>query len=300
MLSSIVNKFNFKRFDWSTRHVLHLPQLNTDPDGKFSVLSMLCKRDLYQYLVAIRSLFQYAKPKHVIIVNDGSLGTPEIAKIINACPSAKIVPIQNYRVEGLPCGGCWERIVAVSEFSKHEYIVQMDADTLFMSTPVEMIDAIAQNRSFALPTDSGTVVKTAAECLAFAEKRKGEGVSHIQIDAEASLGIMGDVQMVKYIRACAGFAGYAPGTLTLQKLLEVSTKYHALFGDRWYDWGTEQFASNYILANDDSVFVLPIAKYDSVDKFKAELVFVHFIGCFRFDKGIYVNSAQRLINLWKI
>lgn len=295
MLSRIVNKFNFKRFDWSTRHVLELPALNTDPGGNFSVLSMLCKRDLFQYLVAIRSLFQYATPKQVIIVNDGSLGSFEIEKIHNACPSANIVPIHNYRVDGLPRGGCWERIVAVSEFSKHEYIVQMDADTLFRGMPIEMIEAIHQNRSFALPTDSGTEVKTAADCIAFAEKRKLDGVFHIQIDAEASLGIMGDVKSVKYIRACAGFAGYAPGTLTIEKLREVSNKYHGLFGERWYDWGTEQFTSNFILANDKSLSVLPIEKYDSVDKFKEQLVFVHFIGCFRFDKGIYIREAKNII-----
>ncbi len=295
MISRIINKLNFKRFDWSTRHVLDLKPLQTDSAANFSVLSMLCKRDLYQYLVAINSLFQYAVPKQVIIVNDGSLGNAEISKIINACPAAKIVPIEDFRIDGLPRGGCWERIVAVSEFSKQEYIVQMDADTLFMSRPDEMINAIAQSRSFALPTESGTEVKNAAECIDFAVKRKQEGVSHIQIDAEASLGIMGDVQTIKYIRACAGFAGYAPGALTLEKLLKVSTGFQSLFKERWNDWGTEQFTSNFILANDSSVYVLPIEKYDSVDKFKPELSFVHFIGCFRFDKGIYVRESCKII-----
>lgn len=295
MISRLKSKLSFKVFDFLTRNVLDLKPLCTDSNANFSILTMLCKRDLYQYLVSIHSLFQYVSPKRVIVVNDGSLLELEIKKLKNACPDIIIVSIADYRVDGLPRGGCWERFVAVSQFCYDDYIVQLDADTLFINNPIEMIDAINKEQSFALPTETGTKIVSAAESILFALRSKATGENHIQIEAEARLDIVGDPNKLRYIRACAGFAGYAPGSVTLNKISEVSDKYNGLFGKRWYEWGTEQFCSNFILANNKSTCVLPIEHYDSVDKFNSNLSFVHFIGCYRFDKGIYFQQAMRVI-----
>lgn len=78
----------------------------------------------------------------------------------------------------------------------------------------------------------------------------------------------------------------------------------ALLGERWYEWGTEQCASNFAVANSPDAVVLPFPAYAS---FGPEAIaragqtkFFHFIGTFRFHAGFFAQEGQKTIELLKI
>jgi hypothetical protein len=70
----------------------------------------------------------------------------------------------------------------------------------------------------------------------------------------------------------------------------------AELGKRWEEWGTEQVASNFLVASSPGGFVLPWPKYccfyDNEDVARSALI--HFIGTWRFRGGVYARLGQRV------
>lgn len=66
---------------------------------------------------------------------------------------------------------------------------------------------------------------------------------------------------------------------------------------KWHEWGSEQVASNFMVANTDNAIVLPVDRYPfwqpCLDINRA--VLIHFFGTFRFIGGMYVRQGLRLI-----
>ena len=76
-------------------------------------------------------------------------------------------------------------------------------------------------------------------------------------------------------------------------------------GDSWTKWGTEQVASNYIIANAHNSKVLSYLKYVCyyppqtwIDHTEANII--HFIGGYRFENGFYAKVANDLIQAIQI
>lgn len=294
-------KFSYLYYDFRVKKWLKKISFITRGQTKnFYLLSLLCKRDVYQYIVAVFSLLRFVSPEKIIIVNDGTLDASDKQILNQYLDDIEFREIEEFRRPELPIGGCWERISAVEEYSQDKYVMQLDADTLFMSIPEVLIEAIDNQQSFCLPTISGVDVANASACIEYARALISSGKRFIQFELEESLGILGNPDEIKYLRACAGLAGYAPKILTKEKLAFISNKYRKAFKGQWDTWGTEQFTSNYILANTDNLVVLPISKYNSVDMYSNELVFVHFIGSHRFKNGYYLDCTQNVINLLSI
>jgi hypothetical protein len=69
----------------------------------------------------------------------------------------------------------------------------------------------------------------------------------------------------------------------------------ALVGrERWREWGSEQCASNYAVANTPGAITLPFPEYTSFhpgcDRERAKMY--HFIGSFRFDDNVFAQLAR--------
>jgi hypothetical protein len=102
----------------------------------------------------------------------------------------------------------------------------------------------------------------------------------------------------KYVRGCGGFAGFAMGDNFRSRIQEFSTSMGAMLGEaKWREWGSQQVASNYIIANRPGSLVLPFPKYAS---FAPELdvhesSFIHFIGSHRFEGNVYVRVGKEVI-----
>lgn len=69
----------------------------------------------------------------------------------------------------------------------------------------------------------------------------------------------------------------------------------ALVGEGWDRWGTEQFASNYMVSNAPNAMVLPHPVYTTPDLINHTTEFVHFIGPLRYSKGIYLQQLQQFL-----
>ena len=101
-----------------------------------------------------------------------------------------------------------------------------------------------------------------------------------------------------YIRACSGFTGFAPKSSTLDSLLSFSQEVQEKIGrDKWYEWGSEQVTSSYIVANSKDSVILPYSHYpyheSGMDCSHAYLL--HFIGEQRFKGGLYLRLSRCVI-----
>ena len=81
-----------------------------------------------------------------------------------------------------------------------------------------------------------------------------------------------------------------------------STLLNQLMGEKlgkdcWGSWGSEQFASNYLVANTDNPMALPFEKYPywapKMNLDQAQLI--HFIGSNRFTSSKYTQVATEAI-----
>lgn len=122
--------------------MLDAPPATIADAGKFVVLTMTCHRDLIQYLVAIKSFTRYASPRKVFVLDDGSLTGRDKETLEKHVPGIEFLAMPDFHSEACPRGGCWERLLAVAELAKHDYVVQMDADTLTRGETPEVLSCV--------------------------------------------------------------------------------------------------------------------------------------------------------------
>ncbi len=130
-----------------------------------------------------------------------------------------------------------------------------------------------------------------------ARKMNPSAKSHVQLVAEANFDKLRDFHSLRYVRGCAGFAGFARRSFTPEFVEAISRQMHAAIGDKWAEWGSEQVMSNIVVANIAQAVVLPHPKYADCQKMKAgQTAFIHFIGSCRFNGGIYAKRGVSVID----
>jgi hypothetical protein len=285
------NLFNFR-----CKGILSTPPVKLNPSAGFTVLSQLCHADMLMYLVAIKSFARQLNPAAILIVNDGSL-TPEDQELLrNHLPGAQIHEASQFRLPHCPRGGAWERLIAISTFVHDSYIIQLDSDTLTFTPIQEVADSVRENRSFAIGTWDNQRPESMQERLDVARIHAIGPKPHVQLVAEANLDAIRGFESMRYIRGCAGFSGFARGSFNPEQLDQLSRQMGAALGERWNEWGSEQFMSNVIVANSQDPRVLPHPKYCDCTRYEeGKAAFVHFIGTCRFTKGRYSRAARQII-----
>ena len=70
-------------------------------------------------------------------------------------------------------------------------------------------------------------------------------------------------------------------------------------GKRWWEWGSEQVTSNYIVSNAARVATIPYPKYRNYDgqPVAETTAFIHFIGTNRFRHGYYWLRARQQVGM---
>lgn len=66
---------------------------------------------------------------------------------------------------------------------------------------------------------------------------------------------------LEYVQGSSGFAGFAKDRFTQAQIEDFDRNMRGMFGNRWLEWGTEQTASNFAIANSPGAIVLPYQKY---------------------------------------
>ena len=163
----------------------------------------------------------------------------------------------------------------------------------------ELERAIASNRSFTLlggadaPTQPLPLPRFAAHYYP-----EGPAEGHVQTRIESRMAAIDPAGRWNYIRGCAGFAGFAAGNggrdLAAAFLARMA---EAIGGDDTAIWGTEQVASNVLIANEGAPVCLPYDRYLNYwgEDWGADAAFVHFVGAHRYDNGAYARASRAAI-----
>lgn len=268
----------------------------------FVVLSMVQHKDIAAYLVAIKSFALHLRPEKIVIICDKSI-TPDDEALLNQhIPHAVLHKIAVFLHPRLPNGGtCWERLHALTTYAAKEYVVQLDADTVTLGALPEVEAAIKNRQGFVLngylPGDDDDEPATEIVPIEQASRYAHRwSPLHVQALAEQQLNLAG-LSGSHYVRGCAGFTGFPPDPALCEKLVEFSTKMEQLLGSRWREWGTEQVASNYLVANAADAQLLPQPKYSAPGNTLDGHDFLHFIGPCRFVNRNYEIAVKRAIGL---
>lgn len=290
----LIERFNRFRFDRAVKALASTPPLLRGNEP-FTVLSMVQHRDVFPYLLALKSFARYSHPERVVLVADPSLMEDDRRILRQHVPGIVIREVTDFRRPEIPVGGCWERLCAISEYVADSYVIQLDSDTVTTQPVPEVVSGIREQVSFILGTDEGEVFVSCSKAADFArqmiEKFKYD---HVQLLAEAQLDRIGLDDVRQYVRGCAGFSGFAPGSFDTARMVAISRRMTELLGERWTAWGTEQFTSNLIVSNTAGARVLPHPKYCMPDVRTHETAFLHFIGYQRYVSSFYAQLAGRI------
>lgn len=255
-------------------------------------LSMVHHRDVLPWLLAVKSFARHASPQRVVVVADPTIDDTDRATMRANVPFVEIRDADEFRRPGLPVGGTWERLSAISEYVRDAYVVQLDADTVTVAPIPEVIDAVARENAFALATDDAFAAPLSCASIAAWARERLTGDDHVQLVAESLMDRLDAREIRKYVRGCSGFAGFPRGSFDHTLLESISTSMRSLMGDRWTEWGSEQVASNLVVANLPGGFLLPHARYCAPHRRRADTAFFHFIGYVRFVSGLYGRFAR--------
>jgi hypothetical protein len=279
--------------DLRCRGVLKTKPLRIVP-SELRILSLLCHADVLMYLIAVKSLYARIGEGEILIIDDGSLTQSDRALLAEHL-KPHIAHIDDVPTGACPRGGCWERLLKIVDLTTNFYVIQLDADTVTRGEIPEVVDCVRSNRSFTLGTRLGKDFASAAEVVKLLGSAED---SHVQVCAERNLGNIPDAVRRRYVRGSAGFAGFARHSQSVAAVESFSKAMAELLGRKWLEWGSEQVASNYLIANSPEAVVLPYPKYACFDlrMDPGASSFLHFIGSNRFDRGVYARESRGFIS----
>lgn len=276
------------------RAVLATPPLVPRDDGVV-LFSMIGTRVLLPYLVAVKSLHRHLGRGRVVVMDDGTLTDADRAQLHRHCGQPQILRLDKVDTGPAPRGGTWERLLAILDARAHDYIVQLDSDTVTCGPVPEVAAAIDAGRSFSLRGEAGAELMDAAAFVASLAPL--DPPLHIQTAAERRLDRLA-MPGLRYFRGCSGFAGFAPSDAGRTLADAFSRSMEAQLGAaRWREWGTEQVTSNVIVANAPDPLLLPYDRYLNFwdEGVPADAGLVHFLGTCRFNGSAYLDATHAAI-----
>jgi hypothetical protein len=164
----------------------------------------------------------------------------------------------------------------------------------------EVLRCVDENRAFTL--SEGLPIEPLPNWVEKGVARKSD---HIVNAFELRAREFPDADKWLYVRGSSGFAGFAKGGVTFDLLETFHDGGLKVHGARWKEWGTEQIASNFTVANSPNSIPLPYPKYATFEPEYAtfqkngitpDMSLLHFIGAFRFDLGVFPELANREID----
>jgi hypothetical protein len=273
--------------------VLGLPPIRII-DGPWCVVSMVAKTDVIMYLLALKAFYpQLGCGKVVAII---ASDTPQRLRDMLAehVRGIEQVILEDIDMGNCHSGGTWERLMYILDRSQHEYVMQLDCDTLPVSDNIdEVVQCVRTNTAFTI--SDGFEIKPLP---AVAEEAEAIQSNYVGIAAERMFSRYPHGKTLRYVRGSSGFAGFARGGFTRESMMHFYHEMvHLVGSERWHEWGTEQCASNFAIANSPGAVVLPWPEYASFtpDVPRAKVKFFHFIGTYRFRDGYYIKRSEEVI-----
>lgn len=282
-----------KDFYRKTQGILETPPMPIVPAGH-AFVSMVSNNDWQMYLLSMKSLYSRIGSGNIVAIIDRDMPDDIRGELRKHFPGIEFQVLEDIDVGPCQRGGTWERIIYLIERSRDQYVIQMDSDTLAFGQGLqEVADCIASNRAFTLSGGEREIVSMAEAA------RRAAKIQHpyVGIAAEQLFDRFPGHEQLRYVRGSSGFAGFAKGGFTRPQLDNFHVQMERLLPARWKEWGTEQCASNFSVANSPDAVILPFPKYANFDGHHDPRTseFLHFIGSNRFDDDLFANLGNQII-----
>ncbi len=286
--------WNYWRYNQIVSGIFKTAPLEIQNSG-LRIVSMVAERDIPMYLVAAKLLYRRIQHGRFVVIVDRALPQrPRDLLRHHLGDAVDFIVLEDIDVGRCQRGGTWERVLTCVDLSADHYVLQMDADTLALGEIPEVLDAIETNRACTI--NDGIPTQSLTEAAAWMEGRSTS--THIIDATQRAFAQHPRRDELRYLRGTSGFAGFARGGVTRDFAEQFHVDMEALLGrERWREWGTEQVASNFLVANSPDPVLLPYPAYCSVGPGTdwRTLRFGHFIGTYRFDGQRFAREAARLI-----
>ncbi len=263
----------------------------TADQSPWTFVSMVSKRDVTMYLVSIKAAFRRLGGGAVVAIVDADLPEDQRTLLRHHVRGIELVNLED--IDPSPCqrGGTWERVVYCLERAREGYVIQLDADAIACGGDLAEVQAcIAEGRAFTLA--DGFDIVPMSEAGAYARSLQDNYIGTV---FEAAFDRYRGADGLRYVRGSSGFTGFSKGGFPRAMIDEFHAEGERLVGaERWREWGTEQCASNFAVANSPGARVLPFPTYTSYHPGAARtgVKLYHFIGTWRFDNGFFASLCR--------
>ena len=285
-------RFASRLHDFRVAGIERTPPLPARPTG-IMYAGMTSHRDTRSWLVAVKSIAASVGAGEFTVIDDGSLTARDRDLLARHLPGLRVVSLRDVATDGFPRGGCWERLLTILDLSRDFYVLQVDADLVARMPLTEVAAAVQANRAFTLAGERTSQLMSLADS---SEQARRVNDSHVQIAAEQLLFEFPGGGGLRYVRGCAGFAGFPKGC-NRALVAPFSQFMQSRLGERWQQWGTEQIASNFVIANTNDPVVLPWDRYPAfgLEPDVSRAALVHFIGFNRYGDGVFTHASRAAI-----
>jgi hypothetical protein len=295
MWYNLKTKAAHKYFEWRIRSIMRTGPMPVI-EAPWSVVSLIVepRPQLSMYILSMKSFYRKLGRGRIVVLTDKKTHPRIEGPLSRHFPGIEFAMIEEVDPGKCQRGGTWERLVYLIRRSEKEYVIQMDSDTLCVGGDVdEVTRCISGNISFTY-ADNNWSIKSLAEISAEARADSSNYVGDV---LERKFDAWPDKYELKYVRGSSGFSGFAKGQFALERLEMFHELMKWALGDRWREWGTEQSASNFMIANSAGAVTLPFPEYATfpLPVHSRGVKLFHFIGSNRFRDNYFADEGRRLI-----
>lgn len=293
MLYKWRRKLKTWNFDRQIAEIMDTPPLRVI-ESDWSIASMIMNRDVPMYLLGIKALYTHLGAGQVIGIIARTMPRALRDMLCRHVVGIELIFLDDIDTGACQRGGCWERLVFLLERSENQYTIQMDADILAVGPDLrEVKDCIAGNIAFTMADGRQFLSMRNAALLAQASPDS----RYIGTAIEQCFDQYPDCERLRYIGGSASLAGFTRGGFGRARIEEFHRIMHGLLPTRWHEWGSEQCASNFAIANSPGAIALPYPEYGSFGPSSEHerCKCFHFLGAHRFMDGYFAQRGREVI-----
>lgn len=292
MLYRIRKQVKTHRFEWATRDVHATPPLAVIA-APWTIVSMVAKGDAQMYLISMKAFYRRLGRGKLVAIIDRDMPRASLDILSEHFIGIEFAILEDIDTGSCQRGGTWERLVYLLDRARGEYTIQVDCDTLAFSDDLREIAFCAENNLPFTMSDGWPLVTMNAA----SETARSIRSNYIGIASERTFERYPGCDRLLYVRGSSGLAGFAKGGFDRARIEEFHARMETIMGARWREWGTEQCASNFAVANSPNPVILPYPSYSSFFPAgpREEAKFLHFIGSHRFEEDFFARHAQHEI-----
>ena len=299
LLRTVNYKFNKYRFKQSESLILGTPSAKYRNCPSVTIVSMVGHSTLCMYLLAVKSFLKHFGYGTIEAIDDGSLTEEDKSLLSLHVPNIRITASKTVNTYDCPSYISWKRLFRVRELSEKSYVIQLDSDTVTVGNLVDVDALVQSNNGFAI----GSKKWSKAVDVRFLNDIVSQWDSkHVQARAEKCFHLIDFFKDgTKYLRGCAGFAGYPKNFATIEDIRSLSASIESHVGPDWMNWGSEQTATLCLISKRQDSSILSWPNYQNygfpkTNELCESMNLIHFIGENRFVDSQYLNLLKRFVN----